>query len=652
MASSHRNSIKHSSLGKERSIDRDNNPRVSCLWIWNSGEVRDMLREDTDDELDWDNFREISGASASAVRGEDDLAFFDDSFVEESSLNDTTEREYEIEDIPNDTTRINHQMSPLDDRSVGRSVDTMQSVDTLSYDDDVVATFNDDAVAEEISRAVSDALARAYQTFDSRQKASSSAECETEKEARRIVVEDSCINHITAHTAASMTLSEFYSSDMESFHEFDDQESEESDMVSEKIATVRAQEEDLHSIVSSDFHSSDLESIDAKEDDRVDETDGLKESGIPESPQDEDSNNSFSIEDIHDVTKEKRDAGGTYYFETSEDYVPVGGRDLHSTNSELTGSIVSSASDSDGMYLNDDSDSDCNEYTVELRRPPLHHSISGLTCFSAALQPEVSSRSLHSPASKRARSPIDHPSPKTWMKVVAQARLDLIPPKPPTRIQSLPAPSALPQAYQKPSAKPSPIPSTKQFLDTHLPPRWSKVAASSPKKIERKQSKKRGKKKKIPKARPTSNDLDMDTVPAAPVLSPSITKRSTSAAVPASPVLSPSITKRSTSAAVPAAPVLSPSTTKKSTSAGKPIALAQEKDVSFSPSSAKKEKNRANLEQLNSKMNSAIGVQMSPSSLAKSTKMPLSKRRERLKTLRERLRENFRHAVSPTRESS
>jgi hypothetical protein len=629
MACSHRNSIMHSSLGKQNSIDRDKNERISSLWIWNSGEVRDMLGEDTDDELDWDNFREISGA-ASAARGEDDLAFDDDSFVEEISLNDRTEGQYEIEDIPDDTTRINHQMSALmssfipDDRSVGRSVDTTtsaQSVDTLSYHDDIVATFNDNAVTQEIiSKAVSDALARARQAFDNRQKArqrkdtispersesddsaAASAEYDDEEEARRIVLEDSGMNHITAHTTASMVSSEFHSSDLESFDEFDDQESdesEESDIFSEKTVTTTAQEEDLNSIVSSDFHSSDLESFDAKEDDRGYETDGLRGKGISESPQDEDWNNSVSTEAIHD-------ASGTYYFEISEDYVPVGGRDLHSTNTELTESIVSSAAlDINDMHLDDDSASDCIEYTVELRRPPLHHSISGLTCFSAALQPELSSPSLHSPASKRARRPIDHPSPKTWKRVEANPRFNPIPPKPPTRIQSEPPPSTLPLGYQKPSVKASPIPSTKhQFLDMDLSPRWSKVAASFRKTIAGKQSKKQGKKKNIPEARSMSSDLDMDTVPAVPVVSPSTTNRSTPA--------------------------------------GKPNVLA---------SSATKERNRANLDQLNSKMNSAIGVQMSPGSLAKTRKMSLSQRRESLKTLRERLRESFNHAVSPILES-
>jgi hypothetical protein len=169
----------------------------------------------------------------------------------------------------------------------------------------------------------------------------------------------------------------------------------------------------------------------------------------------------------------------------------------------------------------------------------------------------------------------------------------------------------LPLGCQKPSAKASPIPSTKhEFLDTDLSPRWSKVAARSRKMSAGKQSRKQGTKKKIPEARPTANDLDMDTIPAVPVLSPSATKRSTPA--------------------------------------GKPNALGQTKDVLFSPSSATKERNRANLDRLNSKMNSAIGVQMSPGSLAKKKKMSLSQRRESMKTLRERLRESFNHAVSPT----
>lgn len=133
--------IIHTSLGKSSKDDH----RVSGLWIWNAG-ARDVMREASDDELEWDSY----------LTTHDRL----DDRSDDLSITSRAE-DYEFEDMPeNDFSDRKSSSLLADDRSI----------DTLSYDDDMVATFDDGAVADQVAEAVSQALAQAHRRFNEEEK--------------------------------------------------------------------------------------------------------------------------------------------------------------------------------------------------------------------------------------------------------------------------------------------------------------------------------------------------------------------------------------------------------------------------------------------------------------------------------------------------
>eukprot|EP00980_Cylindrotheca_fusiformis_P020485 scaffold7542_cov113-Cylindrotheca_fusiformis.AAC.1 len=515
----HRTSAMHSVLSKDPLSGSEQRQRVSCLWIWNSGAGKQkVLGESTDDELDWENLRESPARSlASGLRSSEEFDLDNDDSYYEDDLNDAVEGERcQIENMPDEMrgnsrrrsnkTQMSTSVSSYDMGATGgRSVETIKSIDTLSYDDDVVATFDDEAKADEISKAVEQALSRARSTYQRRRESLQRREMVSESLGNLdLTSEDEddfgslgnqyierttghSINHLTAHTAVSMVSSRYDSSELRSFgdQDNDDISTDESAIFSEKHFPANAQDdEDLKSIVSSDFHSSDLESLDGNCISNVNNIHDFGEktaSFLPErlTPQ---KKKSEVHDDLCSPTESVDDLSGSsshnQHEETaSNNHGPPAssGSDVLSiTNTEMTGSIVSSTYDSNDDAWNDsdvwcwdddNSQSGCSEFSLDLRTP-LQHTLSGIT-FSQRRSTSSRSLPVEIVQAEKASSPS---TPDSWKKVVSA------PPPPKPQVQSAPAPRSRKSLV---AAKSTPVQSSKsKFVNTGLvSKRWSKVEA-------------------------------------------------------------------------------------------------------------------------------------------------------------------------------
>lgn len=733
-------SIVHSSLGMARMMDNtdhdgdhdahdshnhndksSSNHKLSCLWIWNSGEEQDMVplseEEDDDNYMDWENFREPPQQHQEDQ--EDDAS----SATEEICLNDSMkDGSFEIENMSstlsarNSRSRMSASISSYDIMSKEgfRSV-AAASVETLSYDDDIVATFDDDDDDEaeeiEIEKAVTQALSRAREVFNKRQASVQRRErvsmallehinltedYEQQKQQQQpqkqedtertregylqyLTTTATSMNPMTAHTTASMISSEYHSSELRSFGDQDLDDittDDESDIFSQHHFRKQDDDDDddLNSIVSSDFHSSDLESLDGaggryNVTKIYGGTDLVEKKAV--NPKDMNGDECSSTEAGDDLSESRRSCITPCSFNnstllgsapslTAVNHVPsafttlaaanagttttnmlLGDNEAVSIETELTGSVVSSSFDSDDDCWNENesSGSASNEFMLELR-VPFKQTLSGLTM---SLRPANSTRSLPAaPVKPAKRAKVAKESATTtidlWKKVVT--RPSPLQPLPHRKIHSAPPPSTRKRQSSSANKPPAPISvQKKKFVDTDLK-QWSKVTAKpsrisvrkqvqeisealrplekqvaeEKKKSKRKKKKKKKTKKKKKKAKKKQDEELVDILPPLPPL----------------PIFPPAKSPKSTSGK---------SSTKNSSSLS-------------STSTAAKARNEANLDQLNSKMNSTIGVQMSPGTLAKKKTMSLSQRRESMKMLREKLKESFNDALSPIQTSN
>jgi DNA-binding PucR family transcriptional regulator len=82
----------------------------------------------------------------------------------------------ELRDGEEDEKRVECSGSRISTRRLDKIVDTINhtigiiSIGTLSYDDDIVGTFDNTAVADDVDKAVVEALARAHNKFEERKK--------------------------------------------------------------------------------------------------------------------------------------------------------------------------------------------------------------------------------------------------------------------------------------------------------------------------------------------------------------------------------------------------------------------------------------------------------------------------------------------------